>query len=137
MEQAEGVKDAKVRTMPLPVKLTEGELSLRAQELASAESVLGDAERRLASFVEAAKGTKKGIETEIGEARFEVGRLARVVRERKESREVPIVEESDFEAGAVNTIRTDNNEIVATRGMTQEERQRSLFERGKERKRPS
>lgn len=122
MEQAE------VRTMSLPVKLTPAELSLRSQEMASAEAILTDAEVRLESFIEAAKGTKKTIETEISDARFEVARLARVVRDRSENREVPIMEEPDYEAGAVNTYRTDNNEIVATRGMTQEERQRSLFE---------
>lgn len=122
MEQAE------VRTMSLPVKLSVPELSLRSQEMASAEAILTDAEVRLESFIEAAKGTKKTIETEISDARFEVARLARVVRDRQENREVPIMEEPDYEAGAVNTYRTDNNEIVATRGMTQEERQRSLFE---------
>lgn len=121
-------EQAKVRTMPLPVKLTEPELALRAQELASAERTLDDAEKRLDNFVEAAKGTKKGIETEIADARGSVRQLARVVRDRKEDRQVPILEDSDFEAGAVNTYRTDTNEIVATRGMTPEERQRSLFE---------
>lgn len=122
------MEDAKVRTMPLPVKLTVAELALRAQELASAEHVLGDAEKRLDQFVEAAKGTKKGLETEISDARFEVHNLARTVRDRAEERAVPIMEEPDYEAGAVNTYRTDTNEIVATRGMTAEERQRSLFD---------
>lgn len=132
MEQGE------VRTMSLPVKLTEPEMSLRAQELATAEAVLGDAEARLDQFVEAAKGTKKAIETDIADARYAVSRLARVVRDRKEDRAVPIMEEPDYEAGAVNTYRTDTNEIVATRGMTAEERQRSLFDQGKARqKKPS
>lgn len=132
MEQAE------VRTMPLPVKLSEPELSLRAQEMASAESVLDDAETRLDQFVEAAKGTRKQIETEIAGARSEVRRLATVVRERRENRAVPIMEENDYEAGAVHTYRTDTNEIVATRGMTPEERQRSLFEqKSGARKKPS
>ena len=54
--------------------------------------------------------------------------LATIVRERREDRAVPIMEQPDYEAGAVNTYRTDTNEIVATRGMTPEERQRSLFE---------
>lgn len=131
MEQAE------VRTMDLPVKLTPAELALRAQELASAEHVLGDAELRLDQFVEAAKGTKKGIETEIADARGDVRKLARVVRDRSEERAVPIMEEPDYEAGAVNTFRTDTSEIVATRGMTAEERQRSLFEEKRAKKKPS
>lgn len=125
------MEEAEIRTMLLPVKLSEAEVALRAQELASAESVLGDAECRLDQFVEAAKGTKKGIETEIADARLEVGRLARVVRERNEQRSVPIMEEPDYEKGAMNTFRTDTHEIVATRGLTHEERQQSLFGRRK------
>ena len=130
-------EEAEVRTMPLPVKLEEKEVALRAQELASAEAELGDAEARLESFVEAAKGTKKGIETEIADFRAEVGRLARIVRDRAEKREVPIMEEPDYEAGAVNTYRTDTNEVVATRGMSPEERQQSLFQQRRGKKKPS
>jgi len=130
------MEKAEVRTMQLPVKLTEGELSLRSQEMATAESTLGDAELRLDQFIEAAKGTKKQIETEMADARMEVRRLARTVRERQEERSVPIMEEPDYDAGAVHTYRTDSNEIVATRGMTPEERQRSLFEQ-KAKKKPS
>lgn len=122
------METAEIRTMQLPVKLNELEVSLKAQELATAEQVLGDAERTLDSFVEAAKGTKKQYETEIGDARARVGALARTVRDRAEERAVPIMEEPDYEKGAVNTYRTDTHEIVSTRGMTPEERQRSLFE---------
>lgn len=121
------MQEAEIRTMALPVKLSEQDLALRSQELASSESVLGDAETRLDAFVEAAKGTKKEIETEIVEARAMVRRLARVVRERREERDVPIMEDADFEKGAMNTYRTDTNEVVATRGLTHEERQSSLF----------
>lgn len=128
------MEKAEVRTMTLPVKLTPAELSLRAQELASHEAVLGDAETRLTQFVEAAKGTKKGIEGEVSQARFTVSKLARIVRDRQEYRDVPILEVSDYEAGAVNTFRTDTNDIVATRGLTPEERQRSLFEQQKNKK---
>lgn len=131
MEQAE------VRTMDLPVKLTEVELALRAQELATAEGVMDDAERRLEQFIEASKETKKGIENEITDARGKVHHLAGVVRDRKEFRAVPIMEEPDYEKGAIDTYRTDTNEIVATRGMTHEERQRSLFEQKNAKKKPS
>ena len=131
------MEQAGVRTIQLPVKLTEPEMALRSQEMATSENVLGDAEQRLNDFTEAAKGTKKQIETEIADARGEVRRLARIVRDRKEDRAVPIMEEPDYEAGAVNTYRTDTNEIVATRGMTPEERQRSLFEQKSAKKKPS
>jgi hypothetical protein len=121
------VEQSKIRTMPLQVKLSEGELSLRAQELASAERVLGEAEAALAESIESAKGAKTKGQNEVSDARGEVRRLAAVVRERSELRDVPVAEDYDFTAGAVNTYRTDTSEIVATRGMTPEERQRSLF----------
>lgn len=118
---------ADVRTMSLPVKLSEAEVSIRAQELAAAEAELTDAERRLEQHIQAAKGAKEAIQSEIGGFRGKVHRLAGVVGSKREDRQVPIVEEQDFEAGAVHTVRTDTAEIVATRGMTPEERQRSLF----------
>lgn len=120
--------ETEVVTMQLPVKLNEIEVSLKAQELATAEAVLGEKERQLNSFVEAAKGTKKQYETEILDARANVGGLARIVRERAEERAVPVMEECDYEKGAVDTYRTDTHERISTRGMTPEERQRSLFE---------
>lgn len=124
-------EEAEVRTMPLPVKLTDAELAIRAQELATSEQTLADAELRLEQLVESAKAGKKSVENEIADARAKVGRLARVVRDRKEDRDVPIMEEPDYEKGAVNTYRTDTHEIVATRGMTEGERQQSLFGRNK------
>lgn len=123
--------DIEIQTMSLPVKLTETDLALRAQELATAESVLAEHESQLLRALESAKGTKKKLENEIFDARHVVGRLARVVRERHEDREVPIMETSDYELGAINTCRTDTGEVVATRGMSQEERQQSLFDRNR------
>jgi len=49
------MEQADVRTMQLPVKLTEPEMGLRSQEMATSENVLGDAEQRLNDFMEAAK----------------------------------------------------------------------------------
>jgi hypothetical protein len=128
MEQAE------VRTMPLPVKLNEIELAIRAQELGQAEGRLSSAETRLDQAIEDAKATKKQLESEVGEHRSSVRGPAAIVRDRREIRDVPIMEEPDYEAGAMNTYRTDLNEIVATRGLTAEERQRSLFNQDKKRK---
>jgi hypothetical protein len=126
------VEQAEVRTQLLPVKLTEVELALKAQELATAEAGLGTAEMAATAYLEEVKAEKGRLQSEVEKARRAVRCLARIVRERAEEREVPIVEQSDFEAGAVNTVRTDTGEIVATRGMTPEERQRSLFsEKGK------
>jgi hypothetical protein len=126
------VEQAEVRTQLLPVKLTEVELALKAQELATAEAGLGTAEMAATAYLEEVKAEKGRLQSEVEKSRRSVRCLARIVRERAEEREVPIVEQSDFEAGAVNTVRTDTGEVVATRGMTPEERQRSLFsEKGK------
>jgi hypothetical protein len=122
------------KTMPLPVKLTEGEVALRAQELASAEAELGEVEVQLDQFTEAAKGTKKNLETKISEARAKVGRFARVVRDRSEYRLVEVIEEPDYERGAMDTVRKDTGEIVSTRGLTETERQQTLFTQRRERK---
>jgi hypothetical protein len=71
---------------------------------------------------------------EIADARAKVRGLARVVRERREERDVPVMEDADYEKGAMNTYRTDTSEVVATRGLTHEERQRSLFDQRKAKK---
>lgn len=127
MTDGTAAQEAKIRTMPLSVPLTEAEVAIRAQELASAEADLDAAETQLDSAIEAAKGLKKRLELEVSDHRHAVRQLASVVRTRSETRDVPVVDRSDFEIGAVHTIRTDTGEIVATRGMTAEERQRSLF----------
>lgn len=121
------VAEAPVRTMPLPVALSAGEVSIRAQELAQAERKAHELERDLERTLEAWKGERKDREAAIASERAQAHRLADVVAEKRETREVVIAEEPDWEAGAMNTIRTDTGEIVATRGLTPEERQRSLF----------
>jgi hypothetical protein len=40
---------------------------------------------------------------------------------------VEVYDEFDFKEGTVFTKRADNDEVVASRGMTEAERQRSLF----------
>lgn len=125
-EPTQPVRQAEVRTMPLLVALTDAEVAIRAQESASAESELYNAETKLTRYVEEAKEGKASIQNEITDARHQVHRLAEAVRPRKELREVVVVEQSDFDAGAVHTVRTDTGEVVATRGMSQEERQRPL-----------
>jgi hypothetical protein len=123
-----------LRMQLLPVKLTEAEVAIRAQELAAAEGRLSEAEKRLERHITAAKAAREGITEEIQDERSAVRHLAEIVRARREDRDVPVVEEQDFDAGAVHTVRTDTGEVVATRGMTPDERQRSLFRDVKARK---
>lgn len=120
------------KTMLLPVKLAESDVAVRAQELATAICNRGEAEDRLDNLVEASKASKKEVESEIAEHGSEARRLARIVRERKEDRDIPVRDDFDHAAGVVNTIRVDTSEVVGTRGMTFEERQRPLdFKAGK------
>lgn len=121
----------KVKVMLLPVKLTEAEVALRSQELATAEGKLTEGERDLKSWIEVQKEAKKKRENENAATRDDVRRLGKVVRDRAEQRDVAIEERSNFDAWTVETYRCDTGELVTKRGMTPEERQRSLFEQQK------
>ena len=78
--------DEKPVLMWLPVKLDEHELAARAQELAAAERDMDDVEVRQAAYVEAVKE----LEGEHTEARARVRRLAEIVRDKAEKREVEV-----------------------------------------------
>lgn len=122
-------KPAKIKTRSLPVPLTEDELRLKAQEMATAERLLGEAERKEDAEAELWKGKKKALENETGDARARLSLIGRVVREKREFRDIEIVEEPNHATKTVDTVRTDTGEIIETRGMTESEMQRSLFKR--------
>ena len=116
-----------VRTMNLPVILTRMEVEVRAKELASSVGTLRTRRLELDQFVEASKGTKKSMEADVEEILSEVSRLGEIVQTEKEPRDVKVYDVLDFEAGAVRTVREDTGDVVGTRGMSEAERQRSLF----------
>lgn len=122
-------EQAEIKTQKLPVKLTQAEMEIRAQELATAEATLSGSEMALEHEVERTKAAKKSIENDIATHRAEVGRLARVVRERREDRDVIVTEAPDYDRGVIETVRVDTGEVIGTRGMTDLERQINIFER--------
>ena len=128
------VKPAKLETRSLYVPLTEDEVRLRSQEMATAERILAEAEADEDTQAEAWKACKKALETTTADARAKLSIVGRIVREKRELRAVEIVEERNHTLKTVDTIRTDTGEIIETRGMTESEMQRSLFELQKTRK---
>ena len=121
------VDESKPMTMALPVKLTDAHVSIRSQELATAEGRLVEAETALTRQVLAAKSAKEDCTEAVSDARHEVRRLGEIVRNRREDRPVVVMLDYDYPGGVVNTVRTDSGEIVATRSITPEERQRGMF----------
>lgn len=115
------------RTMRLPVELTKEEIFARGKELARTKDAHTAASAKLEQAKLAAKSAKEQINSEIKEAEEEMRRLARAIRSGREDRDVEILDKPDFKKGVMNIVRLDTGELVRTRGLTEAERQRSLF----------
>ena len=133
-EKKPEVKPAKIETRNLYVPLTEDEVRLRSQEMATAERILAEAEAEEANQATAWTARKKALEKATGDARAKLSIVGRVVREKREIRAVEVVESRNHQSKTVDTVRTDTGEIIETRGMTESEMQRSLFELSKARR---
>ncbi len=116
-----------IKTRDLPVPLTQEELQVKSQEMATAERVLSDAEKEEAAAATEWSARKKALEKSTQDARAKLSLIGRIVREKREFRPVEIIEAPDDEAKVINTVRADTGEIIETRGMSQSELQRSLF----------
>lgn len=103
----------------LPVVLKAPELADRAQRAAHK---LQDHDAKLQEFKEQAKENKIVVERLASEHR----ELSRVVREGKEFRDVPCERIYNWTDGSVKDVRTDTGEVIAERGMSEAERQKSL-----------
>lgn len=105
----------------LSCELNELEWTNRARELA-------DAHRE----TEAQKERKKSIMAELGadvkSAEAKETKLANIVANRREQRDVTVEVVYDYEKGLIVKTRTDTKEVISTREMTTSERQASLFE---------
>jgi hypothetical protein len=121
------VERGQIRTMVLPVELTKDEILARGEELAGVKHEHTTAQQELENASEAWKETKKGMEVRIDAHEHRMRRLSTVIRAGREERDVEVFDEFDFKSGTVFTKRADTEKVVASRGMTQPERQRSLF----------
>lgn len=122
----------KPRMLMLPVKLDKETVFIRSKEMAAVSKERSDKAIELSAYVESSKGTKKTLESDLTALDAHLSLLGTVVRTESETREVEVLDEIDAKKGVMNTIRLDTNEVVGTRGLTEAERQRSLFtEEGK------
>lgn len=101
--------------------LSEGEVASRANELAITQQSIEENETEAKATADDYKQKRKILE-------LERRALAREVRERSTFRPVECVQR--FEAGMIETVRTDTGETVSQRIATESEKQTELF--GKE-----
>jgi hypothetical protein len=120
-------RPASPRRMLLPVTLSPDEVAARSKTLTGLIDEERVAQLRLDDFTESAKDTKKRMESDVDTLRWRIRDLATVVRNAREDRDVEVYEDLDFRAGVVLLKRRDTDELVDSRGMTEAERQRSLF----------
>lgn len=103
----------------LSCRLTNEELIARGQSLAEAIENISTEEAQQESLKREMKARLAGLEAQRSH-------LASVVSRRAEMREVSVEVALFEDAGVVHTIRMDTGEVVHSRPMTDDERQRSL-----------
>lgn len=105
----------------LSCQLNDVEWSNRAREFADAQRA-----------TEAMKNRKKSVMAELNAdlkvAEAKEDKLAGIVANKREQREVTVEVKYDYEKGLVTKTRTDTKEVISTREMTTSERQSGLFE---------
>lgn len=104
----------------LPVKLTESEVAVRADELAERVKAFADEKEGAKEMAAAAKERLATIEGEVR-------RLASVVRNKTEHRPVECREIRNEERRTMDLVRVDTGETVRYRAMTMHELTRPLF----------
>jgi len=106
-------------TRLLRVKLTDGELLEKGQELAEAYKDLRTHNDELDSIKKEYKGKISAAETQIES-------LSGILRERYESRKVDCVIVKDFQEGTIVVTRLDTDTVIENRKMTNEQRELGL-----------
>ena len=119
-EAAQGLEPKIVKiSEELSCELNEVEWQNRARELADAHKEVAMQEQR-----------KKDITKELGHdvsmAKTKESKLADTVATRRELRDVTVEVKYDYELGTVTKIRTDTDEVISSREMTDQERQAEL-----------
>lgn len=119
-EAAQGLEPKIVKVSEeLSCELNDVEWNNRARELADAHKEVAFQEQR-----------KKDITKELGHdvamAKTKESKLADTVATRRELRDVTVEVKYDYELGTVTKTRTDTDEVISTREMTDQERQAEL-----------
>ncbi len=105
-----------VQTKILLVKLTQEEMSAKAQELATEVKTVDE-------LREKKKQQSGDVAAQIKEHEARVKRLSDHIATGKEEREVEIEERPNYDDKTIETVRRDTGEVITRRVMTQEERQ--------------
>lgn len=118
--KAKGIRRIMARdTRPLTVELTD-------EEWRAASASLGAAHQDLRAHEEHEEVVKKDLKAQRGEIEGRIGRLARLVHTRAETRSVECEVFADHDRGMAVTVRTDTGEEIARRPLTHDERQLPL-----------
>ncbi len=108
-------------TQSLKCQLTQDEILQAGLELAEACEMAGKLEDEKKAVVDQYKAKASMVDSTITIKRS-------LVQNRFDIRPVPCEEIHNLTSGTVKTIRTDTNEVLREREMTQEERQGKIFD---------
>lgn len=103
----------------LSCELNDVEWQNRARDLAEANQEVEIQEQRK-------KDINKELSADVSTAKSKASKLTTIVATRREQRDVTVVIKYDYELGRVTKTRTDNNEVLSDREMTDDERQQQL-----------
>jgi hypothetical protein len=119
-EAAKGLEPKIVKVSEeLSCELNELEWTAKARELA-------DAHREVAQQEQRKKDVVKELGHDVSMAKTRESKLADIVATRREQRDVTVEVKYDYELGTVTKTRTDTDEVITTREMTDNERQAQL-----------
>jgi hypothetical protein len=108
-----------MRTMRLPVKLTDPEKLQRAKQIAILDHDIGVMEDQR-------KESNKAMQAKVAKLKAEASDICHQLRTGEEMREVEIHFERDYDRKVEDTIRSDTGEIVETRSLGPRELQQDL-----------
>lgn len=103
----------------LSCDLNDVEWQNRARELA-------DAHRRTEAEKQNKKDVMAELNAEVKMAEAQESKLANIVATRREQREVIVEVKYDYDLGIVTRVRTDTNEVISERELTDDEKQLEL-----------
>lgn len=117
---AESPVETKHVVRNLPVKLNDSELLEFGKRLAQTSGDIHAEEERQVNV-------KAELKAALGRIEGERTRLSGIVSTGRENRDVACNQVFDYSRLIVEVVRTDTNEVVETRRMTESEQQRNLF----------
>ena len=127
VDHSKAIAEATKGIPPKIIKVSE-ELSCELNEVewTSKARELADAHREVAQQEQRKKDVTKELGHDVSMAKTKESKLADIVATRREQREVTVEVKYDYELGTVTKTRTDTDEVISTREMTDSERQLEL-----------